>query len=68
MDSARIHGADATWDVVYGLLESKNIQLIWIPKYSPEFNPVELFWRYLKVSLRIELTNELGESQTSTLN
>jgi len=52
MDSARIHGADATWDVVYGLLESKNIQLIWIPKYSPEFNPVELFWRYLKENLR----------------
>jgi len=52
MDSARIHGADATWEIVNGLLKSRNIQLIWLPKYSPEFNPVELFWRYLKENLR----------------
>jgi transposase len=23
-----------------------------LPKYSPEFNPVELFWRFLKENLR----------------
>ena len=52
MDSARIHGADATWDLVFGLLNTKGVQLIYLPKYSPEFNPVELFWRYLKTKIR----------------
>jgi transposase len=48
MDSASIYGANATWDLVFGLLTSKNIRLIWLPKYSPEFNPMELFWWSLK--------------------
>ena len=52
MDSARIHGGDATWDLVFGLLSSKGVSLIWLPKYSPEFNPVELYWRYLKDKIR----------------
>ena len=52
MDSARIHGVDATWDLVFGLLNTKGVQLIYLPKYSPEFNPVELFWRYLKTKIR----------------
>jgi transposase len=52
MDSARIHGADATWDLVYGLLQSRNVRLVWLPKYSPEFNPVELYWRFLKGQIR----------------
>jgi transposase len=52
MDSARIHGGDATWDLVYGLLQSKGVRLVWLPKYSPEFNPVELFWRALKGQIR----------------
>ncbi len=52
LDSAWVHGGDATWELIFGLLASKNIQLIWLPKYSPEFNPVELFWRFLKENLR----------------
>ncbi len=31
---------------------SKGVQLVWLPKYSPEFNPVELFWRHLKGQIR----------------
>jgi transposase len=52
MNSARIHGGDATWDLVHGLLKSKEVRLVWLPKYSPEFNPVELFWRFLKGLIR----------------
>jgi transposase len=52
LDSARIHGADATWELIFGLLSSKGVKLIWLPKYSPEFNSVELFWRALKENLR----------------
>jgi transposase len=33
-------------------LGSKNISLIWLPKYSPEFNPVEFYWWYLKEKIR----------------
>ncbi len=52
MDSARVHGGDATWDLLYGLLQSKNVRLVWLPLYSPEFNPVELYWRALKGQIR----------------
>jgi hypothetical protein len=43
-----INGADAMWGLIFGLLTSKNIRLIWLPKYSPEFNFMELFWWSLK--------------------
>jgi transposase len=52
MDSAPIHAADGTWDLIFRLLDSKNVRLVWLPKYSPEFNPVELYWRYLKMHIR----------------
>ncbi len=52
MDSAQIHGVNATWNFIFDLLQSKRVQLIWFPKYSSEFNPVKLFWRYLKDHLR----------------
>ncbi len=52
LNNARIHGGDATWDLIEGLLSSQQIQLIWLPKYSPELNPVELYWRFLKTKLR----------------
>ncbi len=52
LDSARVHGGDATWEIVYGLLSSKHVKLVWLPKYSPEFNPVELYWRYMKTNIR----------------
>ena len=32
----------------FGFLQSKNVWLVWLPKYSQEFNSVELFWWYLK--------------------
>ena len=52
LDNAKVHGGDSTWELVNGLLQAKNVKLIWLPKYSPEFNPVELYWRFLKENLR----------------
>jgi transposase len=52
IDSVRIYGANATWNLIFGPLSSKNVLLIWLPKYSPEFNPMELYWRHFKGEIR----------------
>jgi transposase len=52
MDLSWIHRVDATWDLIFGLLGSKNVHFVWLPKYSPEFNLVELYWRYLKEKIK----------------
>ncbi len=38
----------ASWHRSKGLKVPKNITIIYLPPYSPELNPVERFWQYLK--------------------
>lgn len=38
----------AGWHKSKALIIPKNIQIIYLPPYSPELNPVERFWRFLK--------------------
>jgi transposase len=38
----------ATWHKSNGLLVTDNIRNIILPAYSPELNPVEKFWQYIK--------------------
>jgi transposase len=38
----------ASWHKAKGLNIPKNIELIYLPPYSPELNPVERLWEYVK--------------------
>jgi putative transposase len=39
------HSAPAR--ALFSLLEPR-VQVIWLPKYSPDMNPIERYWRHLK--------------------
>jgi transposase len=41
----------ASWHRSKGLRVPKNITIIYLPPYSPELNPVERLWQYLKDNL-----------------
>ena len=45
LDNASIHKSKK---VKQYLSRHKNIHLFYLPTYSPEYNPVELFWRWIK--------------------
>ena len=45
LDNASIHRSKQTKEF---LQRHKNIHLFHLPPYSPEYNPVELFWRWIK--------------------
>lgn len=46
----------AGWHKAKNLKRPENIEFIFLPPYSPELNPVERFWLYLK---RIILVNRI---------
>jgi putative transposase len=41
-------GGLAGWHVASGLVIPRNITLVQLPSYSPELNPVENVWKYLR--------------------
>ncbi|WP_420832459.1 transposase [Paenibacillus periandrae] len=45
LDKARIHHAHAIQPL---LREQVRLRLVYLPKYSPELNPVEGLWKWLK--------------------
>ena len=45
LDNASIHRSKKTKAF---LKRHKNIHLFFLPPYSPEYNPVEIFWRWIK--------------------
>ncbi|MCG2743379.1 MAG: IS630 family transposase [Desulfobacteraceae bacterium] len=45
LDNASIHRCKKTKKF---LERHKNIHLFYLPPYSPEYNPVEIFWRWIK--------------------
>ena len=51
-DNARIHGAEQTFGSLQILLDAAQIQLIYLPVYSPELNPIELVFGKVKRLLR----------------
>lgn len=51
-DNAAVHVADQTTDLVFDLLESNGIVLLFLPAYSPELNPCELVFSFIKEELR----------------
>jgi isftu1 transposase len=48
MDNASFHKSKTLKD----LFESHNIQLIFLPPYSPDLNPIEKIWGNVKKELR----------------
>lgn len=70
VDNSRIHTSEAGFrDLVYSL-KAAGISLRLLPKYSPELNPIELVFAYVKhllrnyyqpgVSLRDHIINAFG--------
>jgi len=48
MDNASFHGAKDTFADLVELLTLRNVYLIFLPTYSPELNPVELIFGWVK--------------------
>ena len=48
LDNARYQKCDA----VKNLAESLGIELVYIPPYSPNLNPIERLWKFVKTKLR----------------
>ena len=44
MDNATFHKRSDTQE----LLEAHGHQLLWLPPYSPDFNPIEKMWAWVK--------------------
>jgi len=57
LDNCGIHGADESWGTLYTLLEAAGVSLIFLPTYSPEFNPCELVFAQVKNYLRHHRTS-----------
>jgi transposase len=53
LDNATFHKKS----VLPGLAESKNCKLLFLPPYSPDLNPIEKKWAWLKRKLREVLNN-----------
>ena len=48
MDNLNVHKQEA----VRALIESVKATVIFLPTYSPDFNPIELLWSKLKAFIR----------------
>jgi putative transposase len=46
LDNASYHRS-ATVQALFALLEPR-VQVLWLPNYSPDMNPIERFWLHLK--------------------
>jgi transposase len=52
MGNCRIHYSEAIIDNLELLLEAYNVRLIFLPKYSPELNPCEFVFGFIKRRIR----------------
>ncbi|KAM9969178.1 hypothetical protein ACTFIR_001005 [Dictyostelium discoideum] len=48
MDNAPIHGGIEALNALFELFDQYSVQLIFLPSYSPELNPIERFFGYIK--------------------
>ena len=48
LDNARIHHGNDVFPIIKRLLDLKGVQILYLPAYSPELNPCELVFGYVK--------------------
>ena len=48
MDNASFHKSKK----IQNLIESKGCKLLYLPAYSPDFNPIEHYWHMIKSKMR----------------
>jgi transposase len=53
MDNAAFHKSQKTKE----LLENAGCRVLFLPPYSPDFNPIEKFWANLKAKIKSSLIN-----------
>jgi transposase len=53
MDNARFHQSLKTKE----LIEGAGCKMLFLPAYSPDFNPIEEWWAILKAKIRKTLPN-----------
>ena len=61
IDNARIHKVER-------LEIPENIRLVFLPAYSPELNPIERFWQYIKKDIKGEIFSDLAEMKDYVAN
>ncbi len=60
MDNASFHKSEK----IRELIESVGCELIFLPPYSPDFNPIEKFWANMKRWIRSKITDASQLFQT----
>lgn len=52
----------AGWHKSKGLVIPENIEIVYLPPYSPELNPVEKLWQYIKsYTIRNRIYGTIGQ-------
>jgi hypothetical protein len=54
MDNASVHVGSDIFSTIYNILKDYDVTLLLLPAYSPELNPCEYVFAYLKNSLRAQ--------------
>lgn len=52
IDNVSVHTGLETIDILYDLLKSANVKLVFLPTYSPELNLIELVFMWVKRNIR----------------
>lgn len=60
MDNATFHKSKKTQE----LIEKAGCQVIFLPPYSPDFNPIEKYWAWFKAQVRSNIHLFSNLSQT----
>lgn len=58
MDNASVHNADEFTEDLYNLLQENNIDLRFLPCYSPELSPIELCFNIIKNHIQYRRSKE----------
>lgn len=64
LDNCKIHSANITLEVS----KSLNIDLRFLPKYSPQFNPIEQVWRSIKREISYHIIKTKKQLQKTIYN
>ena len=63
MDNASVHKSSQLENII----SSKGCHLVYLPRYSPEFNPIEMAWSKIKSYLRGKNPRTLQEVEQALI-